>query len=237
MSLGSFADKGGYQIDQDFVRKWKAGQKKLAGQSKGIASLPGYETPKAPPAPRAPSVKAGQGPEVVQQAAQGAGRAGLADDAQAAAARAQAVFDATSKRAAIQAAGSYDASDLEEAIRRMLLQRPDEENAAKNTANAAGLASSSTLVKNLGDIGTRYVRGEADARQAYGRRESERQTQLGEVGQAGLLSDAAIDAALADRLAQRDADAAANNALPPKPLDFAQWLRTHKLKGKKWVKA
>lgn len=132
----------------------------------------------------------------------------LADDAQAAAARAQAIFDATQKRAALRASSAIESADLEEAIRRMRGQRPDDERNAKSAANNAGLFYSGALVKQMGDIGTDYVRREGDQRTVFDRSEAARRAQLAEVDQTETLASAAIDAALAEREARRAAERA-----------------------------
>lgn len=145
----------------------------------------------------------------------------LADDAQAAAARAQAIFEATQQRSAIDATGALDATDLAEAVRRLRAQRPDDENAAKNAASAQGLFSSGYLVKNLGDIGSRYVRAEGDADEAFRRREAERTTQGASLDAQAQLTQAVIDAELAERQAQRDAQAAQAGTLASGPRQVA----------------
>lgn len=142
-----------------------------------------------------------------------ANRVSLGDDAQAAAARAQAIFEATQKAAALDAASSYSATDLDEAIRRLREQRPTDETNAKNAANSSGLLYSGKLVGDLGNIGTEYVRREGDARQTFNRAEAERQAQRAQIAQEQALAQSAIDAALAERQAQRDADAAAAGVL------------------------
>lgn len=174
----------------------------------GGTAAPGTQTGK-------PTAGAGGGGPAEAAAA---ATARLGDDAQASAARAQAIFEATQKAAALNAASAYSETDLEEAIRRLRQQRPTDESNAKNAANSAGLLYSGKLVGDLGNIGAEYVRREGDARQSFNRAEADRQAQRAQIGEESTLAQSAIDAALAERQAQRDAEAAAAGVLaPPSP--------------------
>lgn len=139
----------------------------------------------------------------------------LLDDAQAAAARAQALFDRTQSLAGLQQQGIYDANDLAEARRRLLEQQPKDEQAAKEAANRQGLFYSGVLGKQLGDIETSYARQIADQQAAYARREAARLAAIDALKQGAPLSDAAITADEIGRQETRDAATAAAGGLAP----------------------
>lgn len=209
MALGSFANKGGYNVDPDFVKRWKRAQ---GGITRGQAQpkpKPSQVFGKPVAAPPAPAVN----PVAQTAAVQATTGSKLVDDAQAAAARAQGIFDVTQRTNALQQAGAYDATDLAEAIRRLNTQRPEDERNAKNAANAAGLASSSTSVQQLGDIARAYTRQQGDLEDRYARAEAERAQQIADLEAQRALNETAIDQALSERQYGRDQEAALLNAL------------------------
>lgn len=137
----------------------------------------------------------------------------LVDDAQAAAARAQALFDRTQQISQLNQQSAYDRGDLEEAMRRMGMQRPLVEQQTRENANRSGLLFSGILGKRLGDVATDYARREGDARSGFDRRESDRSTRRRAAEQQAVLLNEAITQALVDRQTQRDAETAAAGAL------------------------
>lgn len=174
---------------------WKA---YVAGQQKPAPSAPGAPAPSAPAAPSA-------------------GGGELADDAQAAAARAQALFERSQRISALQQQGSDDATDLAEAVRRMREQQPKDEQSAKESRNRQGLFFSGILGKQLGDIATQYTRRQADEQTAFDRRQAARAAALSALEQGAPIDDFAITAALADRATARDQQLAGSGSLVANP--------------------
>ncbi len=80
----------------------------------------------------------------------------------------------------INALDQQDAADetsYREALRRMQAQQPRDQQAARESANKAGLFYSGTLGKNLGDIATQYAQRQADAQAARQQRANDRASQ------------------------------------------------------------
>lgn len=71
--------------------------------------------------------------------------------------------------------GAYDTADVQEALRRLGAQRPQDESSARVGANKQGLFYSSTLGNKVADIATSYSRQEGDINSAFTRREADRE--------------------------------------------------------------
>jgi hypothetical protein len=167
--------------------------------------------PAAPPAPAAPAVAASGGPTAPPDAGE------LGDDAQAAAARAQALFDRNQRIGQLQQQGVYDSQDLAEALRRMHEQQPKDEQQTREGANRQGLFYSGQLGQRLGDLTTQYARREGDQQQNYQRREAARVAAIDALNQGASVEDAGITAALLDRLTAGDVEAAGSSSLVANP--------------------
>jgi hypothetical protein len=177
--------------------------------------LGGYAQPKVASAAPAPvvAVPAAGAPAAV--AAPGQPQAPLAPDAQYFGDRAQREFQAAQQRAGLDQQQSYDQTDLAEALRRMALKQPQDEQATKEAANSQGLLFSGHLGKQLGDLSVNYERQRSDQQLAFDRRQSAREAARAAIDQGLPIQDAIALAASADRQIARDQQAAGANALAP----------------------
>jgi hypothetical protein len=81
------------------------------------------------------------------------------------------------KQAQLEQDDANDETSFREALRRMDAQHPRDDQAAKESANKAGLFYSGTLGKNLGDIASNYAQRSADATEARQARSNQRSAQ------------------------------------------------------------
>lgn len=138
-------------------------------------------------------------------------------DAQYFAERAQREFQASQQRDELDRQGAYDRTDFAEALRRMALKQPEDEQATREAANRQGLLFSGVLGKDLGTVRTGYERQRSDAQLDFDRREAARSAARAALEQGIPIENAVALAGAADRQLARDQEAATANALVPNP--------------------
>lgn len=104
--------------------------------------------------------------------------------------------------------------DLTEGLRRLQMQRPVDEQAARLAANREGRLLSSTLGSQLGDIATGYTRREGDVRLAYDRDKADRTRRISALEATYGLDETDALLGAIGRALGRDANLAGQGALP-----------------------
>jgi hypothetical protein len=142
----------------------------------------------------------------------------LIPDAQYLAEAAQRGFQRSQQLGQLGTQSTYDRSDTQEALRRMLTQRGLDEQSTRQNANRAGLFYSGQLGKSLGQVDTAYQQSQDDAQRAFDRREAARTAARQAIFQCPPIDEAAGLAESAARQVTSDQQAAQMNALaPPAP--------------------
>jgi hypothetical protein len=186
--------------------------------------------PAARPKPPAAGVRMGgsaaaappAAPRAAPAAAPTAPQSPYAPDAQYYADSAQDEFSRQGKLGDLGQQSAYDATDLQEALRRMRDQQPRDVQHTQEAAAKQGLFYSSRTGEQVGDVNASYARQESDAQQAYDRREAGRQAARTALEQGKSVDEAARLAESIDRQVTRDTTAAdagvlATNPGPAKP--------------------
>lgn len=125
----------------------------------------------------------------------------------------QLAFQRNQKLQELSTEGEQDRTNSDEALRRFREIQPEQETAATNQANKAGLLYSGTLGKNLGDIRVNAIRQESDMRGAYDNRERARAAARQALENGATLEEAAAQAEAIDRATTRDSEAASTRSL------------------------
>lgn len=173
---------------------WKQNPK--APKVSGVAPM-GPST-EAPPAPSAPAFQSF-----------------LTDDSASSMAKARSIFSSNQQQGASLRDEQTDRSDLGEALRRMKVQQPKDQQATREGANRQGLFHSGHLGKQLDELATNYARQESDNQLQFDRRQSERLAGRQAITDQQALDLAGIDMDLLGRQIEDDSEAADGGYLVP----------------------
>ena len=183
--------------------------------SRGIGASfgAGFKTPPKPKKKKLPVVSAPPAP----MAAPAPNPTPDPRDSQYFSERANDEFNAQNQLSQLDEQAKNDAADRKQALDLLREQLPRQQNAAKNSANKAGLFYSTTLGNDLGDIQTQNLRNTQRVNEEYDRRARAQAAARQAIQQGLSLQDAALMAQAVDRQTQRDQDAANTQALAYEP--------------------
>ena len=132
-------------------------------------------------------------------------------------------FERTAKLGDLEATGKEDETDTHEAIRRLLGTVDQNRQGITQSAARSGLLYSGQLGKRLDDFSGDVTRKQGDINLGFQRRQGARASARGQLEAGATVDQAAADAALVDRNANRAASLAEANALAAPSTNFGAY--------------